>query len=237
MHVISSRYSPRGPSNASIGGFAEGYDIKFRMPCEVGCACILQVPLLEDFPADEDLLFAFELSSEFHQNYFRYSRNRSFPQLQGFEDSTDDDWGDSESISDYFASCGVSPLVVLNQPSTPLDELGQENFTTYYPCGMIANSFFADSVEIVSPSSNATNGANASGRAVPVPTGAVELDLSSLEWPSDDFVFELPEWWNDTLTYAECVEAPGPAPSARIAGRPAHFRFVNKLSVDAARIL
>jgi hypothetical protein len=61
-----------------------------------------QVPLLRDFPEGVDVLLAFELGAEFHQNYFRYSRNRSITMLRKFPDS-DDGVGRSHGCRGYCA--------------------------------------------------------------------------------------------------------------------------------------
>ena len=73
---------------------------------------------------------------------------------------------------------------------------------------------------MVLPNATATASATSLAERVSVPTGRVPLDLSMLEWPADDYVFKPPQWWDDTLTYAECVEAQGPAPERCHTGRP-----------------
>ena len=183
---------------------------------------------------------AFELGDEFHQNYFRYSRNRSFAQLRGFPESLDADWGevfesdddddvgedrDRKDYSKYFRECGVSNFIELPEVAKPLDELAVENFTTYYPCGLIAGTFFADSAEIVLPNSTSSIPATTTGDLVNVTVGEVDLDKSSLAWQSDDYIYQRPEWWNPTLTYEECIENDTP-PAKCIDGRPAKFRYV-----------
>jgi hypothetical protein len=81
-------------------------------------------------------------------------------------------------------------------------------------------------VYVIPPNDRSSVNVTGAGTSVHVTsTGTIELDIASLSWPSDSYVYQNAEWFDEELTYEHCILG-GPGVGNCTEGRRPQFKYV-----------
>ena len=121
--------------------------------------CVITMSIENTLPGP--VYVAYELNN-FYQNYYSYSTSRSYDQTHGV----------NQTVKQLTSYCGKNNYITTTLPNSTTT-------VVYEPCGLVAHSFFNDSITLLN--------------------NDVEMDESNIAWDSDvDFLYQNPGNWNDT---------------------------------------
>jgi len=130
-----------------------------------GGFCTVQITVDQTMPGPVYVMYELD---NFYQNYFSYSQSRSYAQTHG----------DNVSTSVLATTC--KNYLNVSGP-------GLWANATYAPCGLVAHSFFNDSISLVNPDIN--------------------MNESGIAWASDrSFLFQNPKFWPELREFTADYE-------------------------------